>query len=261
MSGKIMGANYDDLAKLMGADLIVLGDAVVGEVKTGSKFYAGSTTLLTGSGTKTLNPANENVPAGYYAATTLSAVDADLAAGNIKSGVTIFGKVGSTDVRDVSDADALVTDVKTGKTFYAVGGARKTGTRWVSIDATLGDNILHAHDAIKQSPASTNWILNKQIKLWNLIGVKTLRTSFAFAPYGSTHHSWAQIRKNGVIHGTERYLTQAGVFQTYVEDLSFTTDDLYQIYIKSEDAYSNNVTETKEMRIKSSTAVIFENQI
>jgi len=45
--------------------------------------------------TRTLNPANDTVQEGYYAATTLSAVDADLAVGNIKSGVTIFGFLGT----------------------------------------------------------------------------------------------------------------------------------------------------------------------
>lgn len=95
MSIKIMGADYDDIAKLMGADLIVAGTAVAGEVKTGETFYAGSTVLITGNGTQTLNPANENVPAGYYAATTLSAVDGDLAPGNIADGVTIFGFLGT----------------------------------------------------------------------------------------------------------------------------------------------------------------------
>jgi hypothetical protein len=45
--------------------------------------------------TQTLNLANETVNAGYYAATTLSAVDGDLAAGNIVSGITIFGKLGT----------------------------------------------------------------------------------------------------------------------------------------------------------------------
>jgi len=162
---------------------------------------------------------------------------------------------------DISDADAVLTDVKSGKTFYSIEEPKKTGTRFVSTVITLGDNILHAHDAELESPASTSWIPNKQIKLWNLIGTQTIRTSFAFAPYGSTHHSWAQIRKNGVIHGTERYRTTAGSFGTYVEDLSFSEDDLYQIYIKSEDPYSNNVTVTKEMRVLSSTAVIFENKI
>lgn len=75
-----------------------------------------------------LNAANDTVDKGVYDPTTLSTVDADLAPANIKSGVTIFGKAGSADVRDISDADAAVGDVKDPKTFYAVGGARKTGT-------------------------------------------------------------------------------------------------------------------------------------
>ena len=44
---------------------------------------------------RTLSPDSETVEAGYYVATTLSAVDADLAAGNIKNGITIFGIVGT----------------------------------------------------------------------------------------------------------------------------------------------------------------------
>lgn len=44
--------------------------------------------------TRTLSAANDTVAEGYYAATTLSAVDTDLAVGNIKSGTTIFGFAG-----------------------------------------------------------------------------------------------------------------------------------------------------------------------
>lgn len=75
-----------------------------------------------------LDAANETVAKGVYDPTTLSAVDADLATPNIKSGKDIFGKPGSADVRDSTDADAAVTDVKDPKTFFAGGGARKTGT-------------------------------------------------------------------------------------------------------------------------------------
>ena len=62
----------------------------------------GKTTLsdrllhMTGTiATRTLSAANDTVSAGYYAATTLSAVDADLAAANITTGKTIFGVAGS----------------------------------------------------------------------------------------------------------------------------------------------------------------------
>jgi len=104
-------------------------NALIGEVMDGRTFYAVGGAIKTGTMvTQTLNPANENVLAGYYAATTLSAVDAQLAASNIKSGINIFGFVGAATVQDISDANALVGDVKDPKTFYSVTGARKTGT-------------------------------------------------------------------------------------------------------------------------------------
>lgn len=104
-------------------------DAVEAEVRAGIYFYSITGARKTGTlPDKSLNPANQTVEAGYYTATTLSAIDGDLVSGSIKSGVTIFGVTGSDDVRDVSDADALASEVLEGKTFYAVGGARKTGT-------------------------------------------------------------------------------------------------------------------------------------
>jgi len=78
---------------------------------------------------KTLSNANDTVAAGYYAATTLSAVDTDLATASIKSGVTVFGIAGAATVQDIADANALVGEVNSGRTFYSVTGAKKTGTR------------------------------------------------------------------------------------------------------------------------------------
>ncbi len=103
-------------------------NALVGEVMAGRTFYAVGGARKTGTlATRTLNPANENVQAGYYAATTLSAVDAQLAAANILSGIVIFGFTGAATVQDIADADAVLADVKNGKTFYSVTGGRKTG--------------------------------------------------------------------------------------------------------------------------------------
>jgi len=99
------------------------GTAVAGEVKTGSTFYTTSDTKLTGNGTKTLSSGNDTVAEGYYAATTLSAVDTDLAAGNIKNAIDIFGVMGElhggcdcsggTLVRDryCDHGDGTVTDL------------------------------------------------------------------------------------------------------------------------------------------------------
>lgn len=82
-----------------------------------------------------LSAANEVVNRGYYAPTTLSAVDTDLATGNIKFGIIIFGIAGHTNVRDSSDADLTAPEAPTGKTFYAGGGARKTGSGTKTLSA------------------------------------------------------------------------------------------------------------------------------
>ena len=77
---------------------------------------------------QTLSVDSETVNEGYYDATTLSTVDADLAVGNIKSGITIFSKEGSSTVKDVSDTTAVAGDVAAGKYFYIADGTKTEGT-------------------------------------------------------------------------------------------------------------------------------------
>ncbi|MFA5779928.1 MAG: DUF1566 domain-containing protein [Elusimicrobiota bacterium] len=83
--------------------------ATAGDVLSNRTFIqraAGVMSYSTGTlPTQTLSAANETVSAGYYAATTLSAVDADLAVGNIKTGVNIFGKAGTLTSGAVPDTD------------------------------------------------------------------------------------------------------------------------------------------------------------
>jgi hypothetical protein len=76
--------------------------------------------------TQTLNAASANVPAGYYTATTLDAVDTDLVSANIKAGVTIFGVEGKTEVVDTSSGDAVAANVSIGKKAW-VDGLEVTG--------------------------------------------------------------------------------------------------------------------------------------
>ena len=80
---------------------------------------------ITGSGTQTLSNANDTVAAGYYAATTLHAIDADLTAANIASGITIFGIAGVYDVEVTNPISAGI--IPTGKIGW-VNGAKITGT-------------------------------------------------------------------------------------------------------------------------------------
>lgn len=131
MAVRIQGEVIDDLAKINSADIITQGSALVGEVMQGETFYAGSSILLTGTlPTVALAPGSSAYPQGYHVGDGggLPAIDGDLVTANIKNGIIIFNVAGHVDVRNVSDANALVAEVKTGRTFYAVGGARKTGT-------------------------------------------------------------------------------------------------------------------------------------
>jgi hypothetical protein len=87
----------------------IKGDSYVVDTSSGN---AGSADILLGRSayvdgnevtgtivTRTLSSDNENMEAGYYNATTLSKVDSDLATGNIKNGVAIFGISGTyTDI-------------------------------------------------------------------------------------------------------------------------------------------------------------------
>lgn len=101
---------------------------LTGEMRTGALYIDENGNLVAGTGTQILDPANENVAAGYYAVTTLSAVDGDLAAANIRSGVMIFGFTGPATVQEIGASDALVGNVMDTVTFFSVTGGIKTGT-------------------------------------------------------------------------------------------------------------------------------------
>jgi hypothetical protein len=110
-------------------DTEVANPITAGLVQTGKIGFVNGA-KITGNGTKTLDPANDTVTAGYYAATTLSAVDTDLATANIKNGVTIFGFAGKVEVVDTTEAGTPVTanaDIATGKIAW-VNGVKYTGT-------------------------------------------------------------------------------------------------------------------------------------
>ena len=77
---------------------------------------------------QSLNPANDTVTAGFYGATTLHAVDADLATANIKATKTIFGIVGKSEVVDTTEGvdGAIDADIALGKKAW-VNGVEITG--------------------------------------------------------------------------------------------------------------------------------------
>lgn len=71
------------------------GDATAAAIQSGKKAWVDGAEVTGSMPTGALSPASATVSAGYYEATTLSAVDTDLAAGNIKQGVNLFGVTGT----------------------------------------------------------------------------------------------------------------------------------------------------------------------
>ena len=102
---------------------------------TGTLLYSAdmSTHVLGAKATQKLSAANDTVNAGYYAGTTLHAVDPDLAAGNIVISTTIFGFAGTC----TSDANATAGDILASSTAY-VNGVKLTGT---IVKRTLGGTV------------------------------------------------------------------------------------------------------------------------
>lgn len=81
-----------------------------------------------------LAPTASVMAAGYYDATNLAQVDADLDTENIRAGVEIFGVAGKPEVVDTSSGDAAAGDILVGKKAWVDGG-EVTGM------VPVGDNV------------------------------------------------------------------------------------------------------------------------
>jgi len=98
-------------------------DASESDVKSPKTFYAGTEAKKTGTmPTKAITAASDAYEEGYHAGNPggLDAIDTDLAPANIKSGVTIFGKVGTyTGANPDHDIQGLQADIGTTATASA----------------------------------------------------------------------------------------------------------------------------------------------
>ncbi len=92
------------------------------------------------------------VNAGYYEATTLNAVDADLVAGNIRAGVNIFGVTGNSNVVDTTSGNAVAGDVKAGQVAW-VDGLAVTGTIATLTLSSATTNVSAGYYAATNLPA------------------------------------------------------------------------------------------------------------
>jgi len=126
--------------------------ALINEVLFGKTFWGLRTDGTWGLQTGTLasqTPTDTTVaqPAGNYSAFNLSTVDTDLATGNVKSGVNIFGVIGTYtgiggNVQDTSSGNATAADIASGKKAW-VNGVEITGTASPAAVAKTGQTICY----------------------------------------------------------------------------------------------------------------------
>jgi hypothetical protein len=115
-----------------GASTGATGSATAAQALSGKTFSTAASSSNTGTMTNngavnyTPSTSNQTIAAGYHNGSGAVAGDTDLASGNIKSGVSIFGVSGSTNVVDTSAATAQDYQIQHGKTAY-VAGALVTG--------------------------------------------------------------------------------------------------------------------------------------
>ncbi|MBF0244088.1 MAG: hypothetical protein HQL31_02285 [Planctomycetes bacterium] len=103
------------------------GDAAAGNIMSGVVAYANGAQVVGTMASQSLSNATTAVASGFYAATDLSSIDADLVSANIKGGVTLFGITGDGNVVDTSAGTATAGNIMSGVIAY-VGGSPISGT-------------------------------------------------------------------------------------------------------------------------------------
>ena len=110
------------------------GNATTNQILAGRVAWVDGSAVTGAIPTRTLSATTTVVGAGYYAATTLAAVDADLAAANLRTGVVLFGVAGAIPSAPVPKTGSTVNQ-QTGD-----DGAYQAGVAWPAPRFTAGSS-------------------------------------------------------------------------------------------------------------------------
>lgn len=198
--------NGVDIFGVIGSVLEATGAAADIEVLSGKTFSragaVGRTGTMPNRGTVNITPStvNQAIASGYHSGAGVVYGDADLIAGNIKSGVDIFGVVGT-----LEEVLSIASNV------------------WLSGSET------------ERFESGTTYVKKKEIT----IAVKGVyRVTFQLKRGVDTTNAYARIYKNLVAYGTER-ITSSETYVTYTEDLSFEEGDEVQLYLRSSTEFAS----------------------
>ena len=195
------GANIFGVAGKTSVVDTVDATAVAGDILSGKTAYVNGSKLtgtMPNRGAYNITPGVNNItiPAGYHNGAGVVYGDPDLVAANIKSGVNIFGVVGT--VQDIT--------------------------------ITPSDNIRCSADTEQHNFFLTDYRKVKEITV-NITG--TIRVYFELMiETTSNYYAYGRIYKNGVAIGTERS-TNSTTYVAYSEDIAVSAGDKIQLYVKA----------------------------
>lgn len=217
-------------------DIRADGDAISADLAGGKTAWAGKT-KITGTmkskdaATYTPGTATQTIAAGQY----LSGIqtiegDSNLIAGNIKSGVTIFGVEGNSNVVNTSTGDATAAQILSGKKAY-VKGALVTGnipskgtttyTPTTSNQTIASGQYLSGTQTIKGDSNLTSGNIRSGVSIFGVSGnSNVVNTSDANASAGYILSGYSGYVKGSKINGS---MTNRGaVNQTIAPGGSYT---------------------------------------
>lgn len=121
------------------------GTATSTDIRDGKIAWVNGTEITGSIQNKVLLPTTDNMPAGFYSGTTLSAVDSDLKGDNIITGAVIFGVQGTYDLTPIPAPVMKTGQTNTYQTaddgYYKAGAAERT-PRFSTITTNGNEKII-----------------------------------------------------------------------------------------------------------------------
>ena len=220
--------------------------------------------------TQTLSSANDTVAAGYYAATTLSAVDTDLAAGNIKSGTTIFGILGTlaSYLYGGNDATKVLTTAAAPGTYNATNispstvlsgttfgvGLGQTGTVIQSLGNATAANVLSGTTFSNATAANVSGTMTARSSDNAVTGGTVNSTSLLLTPPSGYYDGTATVSTtsaNFIAGNIKNGVNLFGINGTFASGYTYGDSSAAQVLTTAAGAGTYNVTNLIASNVKS----------